>query len=190
MLKKTIITLLGTLAVCLCVNAQNPNGGPAFRGKSDRRQEPNRIEGNDSWKQKVEKEKLDFFCCEMALSDAETVAFTEIYQEYSTFCDSCITRSMKVWKKLNDAVCNAADADYNALIEEYVSSKEEMAKLDAEFKDELLSVLPAEKVAKYYVADENFRRKMIHRLNEGGGPKDKPRSSNRPPRGPQGPRPE
>ena len=56
------------------------------------------------------------------------------------------------------------------LVKAYIDAKEKNEGIETKYLNKLLKVLPAEKVARYYVAEEKFRHQQIGRLGNGNFP--------------------
>ena len=56
------------------------------------------------------------------------------------------------------------------LVNAYVDAKEKNEGFETKYLNKLLKALPAEKVARYYVAEEKFRHQQIGRLGNGNFP--------------------
>ena len=56
------------------------------------------------------------------------------------------------------------------LVKAYIDAKEKNEGIETKYLNKLLKVLPAEKVARYYVAEEKFRHQQIGRLGNGHFP--------------------
>ena len=60
--------------------------------------------------------------------------------------------------------------DMEKLVKAYVDAKEQNEGIETKALNKLLKALPAEKVARYYVAEEKFRHQQIGRLGNGNFP--------------------
>ncbi len=56
------------------------------------------------------------------------------------------------------------------LVEAYVDAKDKNEGIETKYLNKLMKALPAEKVARYYVAEEKFRHQQIGRLGNGNFP--------------------
>ncbi|MBQ4306316.1 MAG: hypothetical protein II764_04770, partial [Bacteroidales bacterium] len=73
------------------------------------------------------------------------------------------------YKALQDAVKEGkSEAEIKGLLFKYSEAKKKNEAVDNSYIDEYLKVLPAAKVAKLYLGEEQFRRQQIHRLNRPG----------------------
>lgn len=153
-MKKVISVFLTVFLLCTVASAQRH--GP--RGKED------------GWRERVRAEKVAFLTGEIDLSESEAQAFWPIYNELQ-----------KEQREGYDAVKAAYDAmekgvkdgksgkEMEKLVDDYVNAKKSNDEIATKYRDRLMKVLPAEKVARYYVAEEQFRHQQIGRLGSRQG---------------------
>ena len=135
-------------------------------------QGPGPRRGNDEgWRERVRSEKVAFLTEEIDLTESEAQVFWPIYNEIQ-----------KAQRDGFDAVKNAYDAmakgveekkgskEMEKLVKAYIDAKEKNEGIETKYLNKLLKVLPAEKVARYYVAEEKFRHQQIGRLGNGNFP--------------------
>ena len=155
---KKVISVLCTLVVLsLGAFAQGPQG--TRRG------------GDNGWRERVRAEKVAFLTEEIDLTESEAQVFWPIYNEIQ-----------KSQRDGFEAVKNAYDAmakgveekksgkEMEKLVKAYIDAKEKNEGIETKYLNKLLKVLPAEKVARYYVAEEKFRHQQIGRLGNGNFP--------------------
>ena len=161
---KKVISVLCALAVLSAgAFAQGPQGpqGPR-RG------------GDNGWRERVRAEKVAFLTEEIDLTESEAQVFWPIYNE--------IQKAQRDGFEAFEAVKNAYDAmakgveekkgskEMEKLVKAYIDAKEKNEGIETKYLNKLLKVLPAEKVARYYVAEEKFRHQQIGRLGNGNFP--------------------
>ena len=101
-----------------------------------------------SWKEKLMSEKVAFLTMELDLTPEEA------------------------HKQLSEAVeANKPKKDIAALLDKHLQAKAQQDKIEQEAAESYKAVLPVEKVAKLYVAEEKFRRQYIHKLQQRPEPK-------------------
>ena len=159
-MKKVISVLCALMALSISAFAQGPQGpqGPR-RG------------GDNGWRERVRAEKVAFLTEEIDLTESEAQVFWPIYNEIQ-----------KAQRDGFEAVKNAYDAmakgveekkgskEMEKLVKAYIDAKEKNEGIETKYLNKLLKVLPAEKVARYYVAEEKFRHQQIGRLGNGNFP--------------------
>lgn len=65
-----------------------------------------------------------------------------------------------MWKKAKNNVEDITDKEMEALIENDLSLKQKELDLQKEFHKKLKLILPPKKIAKYFLAEEEFRQKL------------------------------
>ena len=65
---------------------------------------------------------------------------------------------------------NKSGKEMEKLVHAYIDAKEKNDGIETKYLNKLLKALPAEKVARYYVAEEKFRHQQIGRLGNGNFP--------------------
>ena len=160
-MKKVISVLCALMVLSISAFAQGPQGpqGPR-RG------------GDNGWRERVRAEKVAFLTEEIDLTESEAQVFWPIYNEIQK----------KAQRDGFEAVKNAYDAmakgveekkgskEMEKLVKAYIDAKEKNEGIETKYLNKLLKVLPAEKVARYYVAEEKFRHQQIGRLGNGNFP--------------------
>ena len=156
-MKKVISVLCALMVLSLGAFAQGPQG-------------PRRGADN-GWRERVRAEKVAFLTEEIDLTESEAQVFWPIYNEIQ-----------KAQRDGFEAVKNAYDAmakgveekkgskEMEKLVKAYIDAKEKNEGIETKYLNKLLKVLPAEKVARYYVAEEKFRHQQIGRLGNGNFP--------------------
>ena len=156
-MKKVISVLCALVVLSLGAFAQGPQG-------------PRRGADN-GWRERVRAEKVAFLTEEIDLTESEAQVFWPIYNEIQ-----------KSQRDGFEAVKNAYDAmakgveekksgkEMEKLVKAYIDAKEKNEGIETKYLNKLLKVLPAEKVARYYVAEEKFRHQQIGRLGNGNFP--------------------
>lgn len=124
------------------------------------------------WKEKMMSEKIAFFTTEMNLTPEEAQEFWPVYNAYCKEEDAAHRKIMKTFKELNEAISSEKSSkEISAYLNRYLKAREEKRELSNEAAARFMKVLPDEKVARLYIAEEKFRRNQIHRLHHNHGPK-------------------
>ena len=156
-MKKVFSVLCALMVLSMGAFAQGPQG-------------PRRGADN-GWRERVRAEKVAFLTEEIDLTESEAQVFWPIYNEIQ-----------KAQRDGFEAVKNAYDAmakgveekkgskETEKLVKAYIDAKEKNEGIETKYLNKLLKVLPAEKVARYYVAEEKFRHQQIGRLGNGNFP--------------------
>ena len=122
---------------------------------------------DEGWKERVQSEKIAFLTMELNITPEEAQTFWPVYNKVEKELDMSRFEVIKAYKALADAV----DADKPAkelatLLDKYLEAKINQDKLDNSAVQTYKEVLPVEKVAKLYVAEEKFRRQYITKLHK------------------------
>lgn len=156
-MKKVFSVLCALVVLSLGAFAQGPQG-------------PRRGADN-GWRERVRAEKVAFLTEEIDLTESEAQVFWPIYNEIQ----KSERDSFEAVKKAYDAMAKGVEEKKNSkemekLVKAYIDAKEKNEGIETKYLNKLLKVLPAEKVARYYVAEEKFRHQQIGRLGNGNFP--------------------
>lgn len=121
---------------------------------------------NDDWKAKMRSEKIAFITSEVGITPEEAQAFWPVYNDTRARMMDARDEMFRTYKALCDGVEAGKDAaETERLLKAYIAAREKMAVLESSFFEDYSKVLPVEKVAKVYLAEEKFRRHQFHNLN-------------------------
>lgn len=124
-----------------------------------------------NWREKVRADKVAFLSTELELSEAEAQAFWPVYNEVEATRREAFKLSSEACKALKKAL-ESGEGDINALLDDYLKKRDEARDTDKAAIARYKKVLPADKVAKYVLAEENFRHRQIGKVrndNDQGG---------------------
>ena len=156
-MKKVFSVLCALVVLSMGAFAQGPQG-------------PRRGADN-GWRERVRAEKVAFLTEEIDLTESEAQVFWPIYNEIQ----KSQRDSFEEVKKAYDAMAKGVEEkkgskEMEKLVKAYIDAKEKNEGIETKYLNKLLKVLPAEKVARYYVAEEKFRHQQIGRLGNGNFP--------------------
>ena len=156
-MKKVFSVLCALMVLSMGAFAQGPQG-------------PRRGADN-GWRERVRAEKVAFLTEEIDLTESEAQVFWPIYNEIQ----KSERDSFEAVKKAYDAMAKGVEEkksskEMEKLVKAYIDAKEKNEGIETKYLNKLLKVLPAEKVARYYVAEEKFRHQQIGRLGNGNFP--------------------
>ena len=120
-----------------------------------------------AWKEKVQAEKVAYMTTALELTVEESQAFWPVYnavqkEKGNAFKDvAAATDALK--EALNEG---KTGKEVEVLLESYLAAKEDCDAIDKEAVAKYKTVLPIEKVAKIFIAEEQFRHQQIKRLNK------------------------
>ena len=156
-MKKVISVLCALVILSMGAFAQGPQG--PRRG------------GDNGWRERVRAEKVAFLTEEIDLTESEAQVFWPIYNEIQ----KSQRDSFEEVKKAYDAMVKGVEEkkgskEMEKLVKAYIDAKEKNEGIETKYLNKLMKALPAEKVARYYVAEEKFRHQQIGRLGNGNFP--------------------
>ena len=122
----------------------------------------------EDWKQKIMSEKIAFFTTEIGITPEEGQAFWPVYNQVNKENDEAMRQIFKSYKALAEAIDgNRPEREVKSLLDAYLRAMERHRELENMASDKYMKVLPVEKVARLYLAEEKFRRQQIHKLHGG-----------------------
>ena len=158
---KKVFSVLCALAVfAVGAFAQTPQGpqGPR-RG------------GDNGWRERVRSEKVAFLTQEIDLTESEAQVFWPIYNELQKAQRDSFEAVQKAYAAMEKGVQEKKSGkEMEKLVHAYIDAKDKNDGIETKYMNKLLKALPAEKVARYYVAEEKFRHQQIGRLGNGNFP--------------------
>jgi Spy/CpxP family protein refolding chaperone len=148
-----------------------------------------------NWHEKMMSEKIGYLTSELELTPEEAQAFWPVYNKIAEKNREQNMAVGKAYKALTQALKEgtASDKEIDRLLDEYLAAKQAQKENGKNDVAQYRKVLPGKKVAKLYIAEENYRRHQINRMRPQHGPQG-PKVEGRGPKGPQvdgrGPRPQ
>ena len=128
----------------------------------------------DNWKEKIMSEKIAFLTMEMGITPEEAQVFWPVYNQVDKERDEAIRSVFRSYKAVEDAVAaGKGEKELNKLLDEYLAALKAQGEVEQKAHKEYAKVLPVEKLAKLYVAEEKFRRQHIRKLHGGNRPGQK-----------------
>lgn len=123
--------------------------------------QPHNKKGADQWRERVRAEQVAFITSELNLTEAEAQAFWPVYNDIQSKRREAFQASMNAFSELQKGI---ESQDVEKLFNDYMDCKKASEKLEAEAVTRYKKVLPVEKVAKLFLAEEKFRHQQINRL--------------------------
>ena len=160
-MKKVISVLCALTFLAAGAFAQGP-GGPG---------QPPRRGGENGWRERVRAEKVAFLTEEIDLSESEAQVFWPIYNEIQKAQRESFENVKKAYDAMEKGVAEKKSGkEMEKLVRAYVDAKDQSDGIETKYLNKLLKALPAEKVARYFLAEEKFRHQQIGRLGNGKFP--------------------
>ena len=135
-------------------------------------QGPGPRRGNDEgWRERVRSEKVAFLTEEIDLSESEAQVFWPIYNQLQKEQRDSFEAVQKAYTAMAKGVDDGKTGkEMEKLVNAYIDAKSKNEGIETRYFNKLMKALPAEKVARYYVAEEKFRHQQIGRLGNGNFP--------------------
>lgn len=151
-MKKTIAIIAAAMALmCISINT--------FANK--------KCEGD--WKERIMSEKIAFLTVEVGLTPEEAQIFWPVYNQVEQGKDEAIKQTIHAYRELNKAVEEGKSTkETSALLDNYLAAQKNLREYENGIAEKYKSALPADKVARLYVAEEKFRRQQIRNLHNRG----------------------
>lgn len=122
---------------------------------------------DDGWKERVMSEKIAFLTMELNIIPEEAQVFWPVYNKVEKEIDQARHDVIRSYKNLAEAIdAGKSSKEISTLLENYLQAKVTQDKLDNASAETYKGILPVEKVAKLFVAEEKFRRQYINKLHK------------------------
>ena len=127
--------------------------------------------GDNGWRERVRSEKVAFLTQEIDLTESEAQVFWPIYNEIQKAQRENFEAVQKAYMAMEKGVQEKKTGkEMEKLVHAYIDAKDKSDGIETKYLNKLLKALPAEKVARYYIAEEKFRHQQIGRLGNGNFP--------------------
>lgn len=123
----------------------------------------------DDWKRKVQNEKIAYLSSELDMTPVEAQNFWPVYNTVEKEKDQAMHAVFKTFFEMKNAIEEGkSEKDIKTLLTRYLEAQNHQKEVEKKAVDAYLKVLPASKVAKIFIAEENFRRQHIRKLHHKG----------------------
>lgn len=124
-------------------------------------------EGNGGWHDRMKAEKIAYLTSAMDLTSSEAEKFWPIYNEAEAEKMKGFKATFTSFDNLKKAIDGGkGEKEIVKLLNEYVDAQMIGNEVDAKYIEKYCEVLPAEKVAKLFLAEEGFRKQQINKLGK------------------------
>lgn len=123
----------------------------------------------------IQNAKIAFFTTEMGLTPQEAEKFWPIYNEYWNDREKLVQKNRDLLSQIIIFIKDEKTANPSELVKilfSYTATTSEEGALHKIYFEKFYKILPIDKVAKLYIAEEEFRMRMIRQLR--GGPAANP----------------
>ena len=160
-MKKVISILCALVVLSTGAFAQVPQGPGRLPRPGD----------DNGWRERVRAEKVAFLTQEIDLTESEAQVFWPIYNEIQKAQRESFEAVQKAYAAMEKGVQDKKTGkEMEKLVNAYIDAKEKGEGIETKYLNKLMKALPAEKVARYYVAEEKYRHQQIGRLGNGNFP--------------------
>ena len=123
----------------------------------------------NNWHQKMQSEMIAFITAELDLTPEEAQVFWPVYNQIEKTKTESQKSVRTAYKALEEALGNekTTDEQLGKLLDDYLAAKQAHKASDKGEADKYRKVLPEQKVAKLYMAQEKFRRDHIRNFRGG-----------------------
>lgn len=116
------------------------------------------------WQEKMKAERVAFLTTAMELTPAEAEKFWPVYNSMEAERRASFGKVMRAYKALSEGVAaGKTDKELEVLVNDYTTANKNSHSIEAKYTPQLVKVLSVSKVAKLFVAEEEFRRQQIGR---------------------------
>jgi tellurite resistance protein len=123
---------------------------------------------DNNWKEKMMSEKIAFLTMEMNITPEEAQVFWPVYNQVEKDKDAALGEVIMSHKALSAAVEQNNTSEIEKCLNAYLAAQNKLREADSKAAEQYKAVLPVEKVAKLYLAEEKFRRQHIRKLHDKG----------------------
>ena len=128
----------------------------------------------NGWQERIKAEKIAYLTDAMDLSPAEAEKFWPVYNRAESEMRQSWKLIMDAYRALEASVKDSKDdKEISALLDKYLDAQEVADGIDRKYTTEYRKILSNDKIARLYIAEENFRRLQIHKLNKNDNKTDK-----------------
>ncbi|PCJ81596.1 MAG: hypothetical protein COA57_13975 [Flavobacteriales bacterium] len=120
-------------------------------------------------KDKMESFKIAYLTRELSLTPDDAKIFWPVYDQYSKELDKLRNERMKERDDAKRDFDNLSDKDMEKVVDGEIIFRQRELNIQKKYHDEFKKVLHVKKVAKLYMAEQNFKRKLLQRMREKRG---------------------
>ena len=132
----------------------------------DRNRRPN-DEALRNISERIKADRVNFFTSHIQLTPAEAQNFWPIYNEFDAKKDELYKQRMEIAVRYMSSSTTLTDKELESMLAAYWTINQKEARLSAEYHKKFLSVLPAAKVMRLYMTEEQFKNFYLQRMRGG-----------------------
>ena len=123
---------------------------------------------------RMESMKIAYITDELDLKTDEAQRFWPLFNEYSAKM-----KALKEDKKSDRKPMEMSEAEAEKYLQDLISYKEEELAIQKEYVSKMKNIIPSKKVAKLFILESKFRDKMVKRIKDRMGRREKMVRQNR-----------
>ncbi len=127
----------------------------------------------------IKTKKIAFLTEQIGLTSKEAQKFWPVYNELEKVRYELMDKKRDLERAMETPKPGMSDADYRKVAMEMAAIHMKDSKLIEEYNLKLLSILPAEKVVKLYVAEGKFRATLMHEFRKNQSEKNEVEKKNK-----------
>lgn len=125
-------------------------------------------DGRDNWQEKMKAEKVAFLTSSLSLTTAEAEKFWPVYNKMEDVRKEGFAKMMKAYKALDEGIkADKPEKTIAALMDSYLTAIRESKDIEKKMVEAFSDIIPLKKIAKLFVAEEEFRRQQIGKWHDG-----------------------
>lgn len=172
------IKILATIALAAFLSASASAQAPKKGGDKPQKGEKTENVDKDArkhqmkeeWREKMESARVAFLTSELDLTVQEAEVFWPVYNDIQKEQRAAFKDVMAAKMALGKALKDGTPAnEIDVLLNSYIQAKEDVQAIESQSVDKYRKVLPAEKVAKLFLAEEKFKNRQIRDLGNHDG---------------------
>ncbi len=111
--------------------------------------------------------KVAFITEHLDLTEKEAQEFWPVYNAFEQESNKIKFREMRtIRKEIRENFDSMSDAQATALVERFGEAENRLHNLRMAFSKKLLNIIPAKKIIKLKIAEEDFKKKMLEELKK------------------------
>lgn len=124
---------------------------------------------HESKKEEMQAKKVAFIATELELSTEEAQRFWPVYNEYQAEIDKIRMEqmdNMKVMMEARKSGTNLSDTEIEKIMTARFANQSKLLEMEKKYYERFKKVLPMEKVARFYAAEERFKVEMLREMRD------------------------
>lgn len=135
-------------------------------GPRDPRQNNERIRDIS---ERIKADRVNFFTSHIQLTPVEAQRFWPIYNEFDAKKDELYKQRMEIAMRYMSNSNTLTDRELESMLTAYWNINQKESRLAADYHKKFLNVLPAAKVMRLYMTEEQFKNSYLQRMRGGAG---------------------